>query len=181
MGKPDLACDPQIVQELRSRFAPDDPVKLLEAFRQKTKSPEAPAGTEKFTFHPPPGSSFPEARWHLWKSLARVAVFIRELYTDTDYKPYINSKAGPGSSGQAVVYSNDGTIIWIPSSKRLYSPNASGDLIKRLAVFFSPLQTEAEGKHWLGSHWHVSAAGADPAGIADQMAATPLDFSISNS
>jgi hypothetical protein len=105
-SKPDLVCDPLIFQDMRSRSELDDPGELLKAYRIKAQTPEAPAGTEKFFFDPPPGSSFPAARWHLWKALARVGVFLRELYTGTDFKAHINCKAGPRSLGQAVIFTD---------------------------------------------------------------------------
>ena len=67
----------------------------------------------------------------------------------------------------------------VASNKQLYSPIATGDLLQRLAVFFKPRLEDDVGRPMLGSRWPIVAPGTDPAGLVNQFAASPLDFSIS--
>ena len=90
-------------------------------------------GTQAFTFTPLTNGSDREIRWHVWMVLAKVVLFVRQLYAGTAFYSHYNCRAGMGSKGQIVVF-NDvghqrlGTIIYMCRTRLLYSPNGEAEL-----------------------------------------------------
>ena len=62
---------------------------------------------------------------------------------------FINAKPGLGSSGQSVIYTTDGTIIWT-STGRVYSPNGNIKLQAQLRVIFEPFEPKDDARTYFG-------------------------------
>ena len=124
--------------DLRMKFPPLAPTELQKKFQVLKLTPASTAQTPVMKFSAPSGTTDREGRWHWWLTLAKVGLFVKEMYAHTEYACYANCDAGPGSQGQAVVKTRGrGTVLWM-STGRVYSPNARGGLDQLLRVVFTP-------------------------------------------
>jgi hypothetical protein len=124
-----------------------DPKYIYALFVERKSTPAAPPETSVFKFPIPGGASdsLIAQRWLLWNAIAQCGIFPWQLYVGTDFAAHGNCAAGMGSPGQCVIYTKLGTLIWLPSSGRLYTNNPSGDLLRRLQVVFPPYHSTRTG------------------------------------
>ena len=159
--------------DLREKWPLPLPAEIHQRFLNKESSPQSPAGTEIFRFSAPAGSADREARWHLWLALAETGLFVDALVHATPCKQYSNCQAGLGAKGQMVVQTEQGTVLWMMRTNRLYSPNARPGLQQRLAMRFSPWSPITDGGQPLHGRWPSAAAATTP-----QRTLEPPNFSF---
>ena len=110
-------------------------------FQVLKRTPASAPQTSVVKFISPTGLTDIEGRWHWWLELAKVGLFVKSMYANTEYAQYGNCEAGPGSKGQAVVKTNGlGTILWMATG-RVYSSNATAQLQQLLEIVFPPFDT----------------------------------------
>ena len=172
--KQELLTDESTFSDLRRRWPPIDPRLLCQQYHAKAAEPEAPADTNTFKFTSPPNISVREARWCWWMEMARAGFFVQQLYLGTAFYQYHNCNAGLGTLGQCVIYpfDNSGTILWMYTTQRLYSPCPKGDMYERLAVIFPPWVPTVDGSQTFIGRWPAAMPTTHPAAPA------PLDFSL---
>ena len=119
-----LEWDSMTFEDLLSSWPLPTLAVLQQRFIANTQNPASPMGTQAFSFTPPPASSEREARWHFWSALADAGFVTEEIAFATDCQSHSNCYAGIGASGQVVVHTKIGTVLWMPQTTRLYSPNA---------------------------------------------------------
>ena len=76
-------------------------------------------------------------RWHWWRELAKVQIYVKELYLYTQWSTRINSSA-TGNPGQEVVRTPYGTVTWVPSDKRIVAPTLNRRLQVLITTAFPP-------------------------------------------
>ena len=179
-AKRTLEADGHTFAEFRQEWAPLDPSVINEKFRAKSASPASKKGTEVFGFTSPVESTnVTTLRWQFWLAVARCGYLPRELYVGSKYEAAVAAhhkqngacNANPGTQGQCILHTPDGTILWMIGTKRLYSQNPSGQLLKRLAVWFEPWKAPEEGGAFLEDRW--------PAAQAHCSKLPGLDFNLS--
>ena len=146
-SKGSLECDAQTFADLRERWAPLSPEVYHSRFNLQSASPKSQGDVNTFQYDL---SGFGESRaqrWHYWHALADIGVLTRQLFKGSEFEDAAlrldpDSTAGPGSKGQFVVYTTEGTIIYLERTGRLYSPNATADLLRRLRIRFAPWQPQ---------------------------------------
>ena len=132
---------------LKRNYPPPNPLDLHQQFQLLKTSPKSPPTASTVQFVSPTGSTDREGRFLLWLELAKIGIFVQQLFQSTPYESFSNSTAHPGSMGQAVIKSPKGTILWMQTG-RLYSPNATGDLASLLRVAFPPFCPNRKGQEF---------------------------------
>ena len=143
----ELACD--AFADLRSKHPPVDPAQLHNEFSDRKKTPASPPSTPTVQYCSPTGTTDREGRFLWWRELAKIGIFIKQVYAETPYQQYINASAMPGSLGQAVVKAHalECTLLWMESG-RLYSPNSKNNFDSLLRVVFEPFDAHAHGSEF---------------------------------
>jgi len=178
-AKPAVTIDPTTFADLRQQWPPEDPTMLHQKYLARKSTPKSPPGTEIFSYAPPECNSDRAKRWQLWRTLSEIGFFVAELYNGTSYQGYVNSWAGPGSKGQEVVHTGHGTILYMTSTHRLYSPNPRGDMLLRLGIVFAPWQPTIHGWQAYEGRFPATATSLSPAPAVAHINAAPLDFGVS--
>lgn len=130
--------------DLRIQFPPPAPTEMQVQFQELKLSPASSQQTSVVKFLSPTGLTDREGRWHWWLALAKVGLFVKDMYANTQHAQYGNCDAGAGSMGQAVVKTGGiGTILWM-STGRVYSPNATAHLEQLLRIAFPPFHAASE-------------------------------------
>ena len=145
-GKKSLECDETTFKDLRDQWPPRSPTELHARWTELMKHPVSPPATMEFSYTAPSGCDDRECRWHFWQALAQIGFVVHQAVVGTALLPNANSFAGPGAKGQAVVHTKIGTILWMYTSKRVYSPNPQQDLLERLGMIFHPWSPAVAGK-----------------------------------
>jgi hypothetical protein len=139
--------------DLRVQWQPENPTRICDHFRSKSNEPLSPKGTESFHFVSPVASiSERVQQWHFWLAVAKTGYMTRELYIGSKYETTVSAhhaatgecSAGAGTPGQCIIYTPDGTLIWRMSQECIVTPNPTGDLLRRLAIFFTPWQAPSD-------------------------------------
>ena len=130
--------------DLRAQHPPMDPALLLQDMARLVQQPASPPGTPIVKYVPPEAATPRMAKWFWWMALARIGIFVREMYIHTPFAPAVNAAAGIGTSGQEVVRSSIGTIIWMKKDKRISCPNGTPELFQRLAWGFPAFNPVAD-------------------------------------
>ena len=158
--------------DLRARIPPEDPKLLEAAWPARKASPVSPTGALlKFD---PGMPSLREGRWAFWRALSQVGIFVKPYYAFTAWvdkstgRP-VNASPGVGSAGQEVVKSPFGTILWMTTTHRLYSPNGGAELLDRLRCVFPQYNTVHDALPFHGGRlphqFQQQLAGFQPAGF----------------
>ena len=100
--------------------------------------------------------------------LAEVGLRVAELYSFTNGSSMINSFAGVGSSGQEVVRTPYGTLIWMTRDCRIYSPNGQPELLRPISAGFPAWSPAAD----MAGHQRRRM----PQQVASALAASPMPF-----
>ena len=137
-SKAQLLCDATTFADLRELLPPENPSMLAKRFQDKAKTSTTPSATDTFLLDTAEHPDNRIKRWVFWAELAKAGLFVRQQYLGTDFSHFINCHAGPGSVGQYVVYTDLGTVLYMTTTKRLYSPNAKPELLRRLAAILGP-------------------------------------------
>ena len=98
--------------------------------------------------------------------LAEVGLRVAELYSFTNWSSMINSFAGVGSSGQEVVRTPYGTLIWMTRDCRIYSPNGQPELLRLISAGFPAWSPAAD----MAGHQRRRM----PQQVASALAASPM-------
>ena len=79
-------------------------------------------------------------RWHWWRALARIKVYVQQLYVHTPFAARSNAVAA-GNPGQEVVRLTSAgvkaTITWVPSDRRIVVSHANAAIQSKLTVGFA--------------------------------------------
>ena len=130
--------------DLREKWPRRDPKELCQQFKRLKLPPASAHPRTEFKYVSPTGIVDREGRWLRWQELAKVGIFVQELYIGTEFVAYGNAVAGPGTKGQAVVKTSRlGTILWMRTG-RVYSPNPCPELEGVLRVVFPPLRPDVD-------------------------------------
>ena len=123
--KKGLQADENTFADLWAKHRPVDPKELHAQLQEAKQDPASTGNVQTVEFKPSQFGtkqySEREGRWLFWQELGRIGVFVRELYMGTKNWQFSNADAGPGSKGQCVVFSEQGTILWM-STGRVYRP-----------------------------------------------------------
>ena len=96
-----------------------------------------------------------------WQELAKIGIFVQELYLGTDFLDHRNAFAGPGTKGQAVVKTQKGTVLWMITG-RVYSPNPDRELESLLRVVFPPFRPENDATGFANGRFPVLTPMSEP-------------------
>ena len=88
-----------------------------------------------------------EGTYKFAREFAKAGIFVQIVYCSERHKHFINANAGLGSSGQSVIYTKEGTILWT-NTGRVYSPNGHPELQAQLRVIFGPFEPKDVAKSY---------------------------------
>jgi len=159
-----LECDVNTFADLRSRWPPVDPASSHKEYLSRTSAPQSAGTVDTFLLLPPEGCSPRESRWHFWLAMADIGIFVKELFLGTPHVSDANSTAGLGAKGQHVVYAgpNLGTVLLMERTGRLFSPNATEELKRRLRIRFPPFISTVNGAEACHGRWPATATSPQP-------------------
>jgi hypothetical protein len=131
--------------DLRLSVPPTDPHLMASQFNQKCASLPTmePADLTKTYVYPRPDGSPRDARWAFWQRLSTIGVLVKPYFMGTEWEHYSNAGIGSNTTGQEVVRTAAGTVMWCSASGRILTPNGSRALLLRLRVAFSTLDAES--------------------------------------
>ena len=117
--------------DLRKSHTPLDPKELELSFVYLVQEPRSLEGWPIFKFATGADKSMRLKRWLWWLALARIGIYVKELYTLTDHANLVNAII---ADHPEVV----GTVCWFTEDNRIDSPNANTTLWWRLKVGVRP-------------------------------------------
>ena len=127
--------------DLREQWPPEDPSALLAAWGQRCSQPMSCEDIQTLKFDPQVEGR--EGCWAFWRVLSHCGIFVKPYsaltsFVDPVTNHPVNASPGIGSTGQEVVKSVFGTVMWMTTTHRAYVPSQDGELIRRLRVVFPP-------------------------------------------
>ena len=102
------------------------------------------------------------------------------VYLGTEYEAYANSYAGAAAKCQHVVHTEHGTVVYMATTGCVYSPNPKKDLLQRLSVFLPPWVAQRDREQAFDASFPATSASPSASQALTQVAAQPLDFSVSS-
>lgn len=172
-AKPRLEWDSTMLEDLRTSFPLSQLTVLEQRFKDNLGNPALPP-----TWHPGFGVSRSpvlterEAQWHFWFALADTGLLTEEVAFTTESHSHANWVVGIGAAGQFVVHTKIGAVLWMPRTRRMYSPNARMDLLRHLAIRFQAFAVCTDDSTFAG-RWPATAPATTP---PPSGAPTPFSF-----
>ena len=135
-------CSEATYARQRTHHFPSDPWKLAGEFNDLQTKCEAGllCRGRQFVIVPADPATM---RWHFWQTLAKVGVLVLQHFEFTCYAHLANAFAGIATSGQEVVYTPAGTVVWFSDRGRILVPFPAEALLRRLAVVFPSIEIAA--------------------------------------